>query len=63
MDKELEKEELTRAPDTLLYTNDASDDTDHEDHEEERPLNMMMLWITSTKYKYPILVIQSYLTS
>ena len=37
MDEELEKEELTWAPDTLPYTNDASDDTDHEDQGEERP--------------------------
>ena len=37
MDEELEKEEPTRAPDTLPYTNDASDDTDHRDQEEERP--------------------------
>ena len=37
MDKELEKEEPTRAPDTLPYTNDAGDNTDHKDQEEERP--------------------------
>ena len=36
MDKELEKEEPIKAPDTLLYTNDASNDTDHKD-QEERP--------------------------